>query len=133
MTQAVYIIGGAGTGKSTVTQALLDLLDRPLGPLEDLYSKANSRGTVITLRGHQMGEDGLYLGCMRDSFPGTDGLIHIRHMAEGRVERVTDVEKEGDEVHAKCIDIDPSGRSRLSRKEALADALASQPQASQES
>jgi predicted RNA-binding protein with RPS1 domain len=31
---------------------------------------------------------------------------------------------EGDEVLAKCIEIDPSGRIRLSRKEALADAAA---------
>ena len=62
-------------------------------------------------------------GAFVEIFPGTDGLIHISHMAEGRVERVTDVVKEGDEVLAKCIDIDPSGRIRLSRKEALADAL----------
>jgi polyribonucleotide nucleotidyltransferase len=65
-------------------------------------------------------------GAFVEIFPGTDGLIHISHMAEGRVERVTDVVKEGDEVLAKCIDIDPSGRIRLSRKEALADALAQQ-------
>jgi len=71
-------------------------------------------------------------GAFVEIFPGTDGLIHISHMAEGRVERVTDVVKEGDEVLAKCIDIDPSGRIRLSRKEALADALAQQ-QASRES
>ena len=32
--------------------------------------------------------------------------------------------EEGDEVLAKCIDIDPSGRIRLSRKEALADQIA---------
>ena len=31
---------------------------------------------------------------------------------------------EGDEVLAKCIDIDPSGRIRLSRKEALAEVAA---------
>ena len=72
-------------------------------------------------------------GAFVEIFPGTDGLIHISHMAEGRVERVTDVVKEGDEVLAKCIDIDPSGRIRLSRKEALADALAPQQQAPQES
>jgi polyribonucleotide nucleotidyltransferase len=63
-------------------------------------------------------------GAFVEIFPGTDGLIHISHLAEGRVDRVTDVLKEGDEVLAKCIDIDPSGRIRLSRKEALADALA---------
>jgi polyribonucleotide nucleotidyltransferase len=61
-------------------------------------------------------------GAFVEIFPGTDGLIHISHLAEGRVEKVTDVLNEGDEVLAKCIDIDPSGRIRLSRKEALADA-----------
>ena len=61
-------------------------------------------------------------GAFVEIFPGTDGLIHISHLAEGRVERVTDVVSEGDEVLAKCIDIDPTGRIRLSRKEALADA-----------
>ncbi len=61
-------------------------------------------------------------GAFVEIFPGTDGLIHISHLAEGRVDKVTDVVSEGDEVLAKCIDIDPSGRIRLSRKEALADA-----------
>jgi polyribonucleotide nucleotidyltransferase len=79
--------------------------------------------------------DRVYLGKVRritdfgafvEIFPGTDGLIHISHLAEGRVEKVTDVVKEGDEVLAKCIDIDPTGRIRLSRKEALADAAESE-------
>ena len=60
-------------------------------------------------------------GAFVEIFPGTDGLIHISHLAKGRVDKVTDVLMEGDEVLAKCIDIDPSGRIRLSRKEALAD------------
>ncbi len=63
-------------------------------------------------------------GAFVEIFPGTDGLIHISHLAEGRVDKVTDVVSEGDEVLCKCIDIDPSGRIRLSRKEALADAQA---------
>ena len=60
-------------------------------------------------------------GAFAEIFPGTDGLIHISHLAAGRVDKVTDVLNEGDEVLAKCIDIDPAGRIRLSRKEALAD------------
>jgi polyribonucleotide nucleotidyltransferase len=64
-------------------------------------------------------------GAFVEIFPGTDGLIHISHLADGRVEKVTDVLTEGDEVLAKCIDIDPTGRIRLSRKEALADAAES--------
>jgi polyribonucleotide nucleotidyltransferase len=63
-------------------------------------------------------------GAFVEIFPGPDGLIHISHLAEGRVDKVTDVLAEGDEVLAKCIDIDPTGRIRLSRKEALADAAA---------
>ena len=62
-------------------------------------------------------------GAFVEIFPGTDGLVHISHLAEGRVERVTDVVAEGDEVLVKCIDIDPSGKIRLSRKEALGDSI----------
>jgi hypothetical protein len=79
VTRAVYIIGGAGTGKSTFTAEILDSAGI-MGPLEDLHSKPNSRGTMITLRGHQVGEDGLYLGCMRESFPGTDGLDRVSYI-----------------------------------------------------
>lgn len=80
MTQSVYVIGGAGTGKSTFVQQILDTSNRSLGPLEDLHSRPNSRGTMITLRGHQVGTDGMYLGCMRDQFPGTDGLDRVSYI-----------------------------------------------------
>ncbi len=71
----------------------------------------------------------LYLGVVKrtvdfgafvEIFPGTEGLIHISHLAEGRVNRTTDVVNEGDEVLVRVIDIDRSGKIRLSRKEALA-------------
>lgn len=83
MTQSVYVIGGAGTGKSTFTAALLERVGAQMGSLTDLHQKPNSRGTVITLRGHHVtGEpgDGLYLGCMRDAFPGTDGLDRVSYI-----------------------------------------------------
>jgi polyribonucleotide nucleotidyltransferase len=68
-------------------------------------------------------------GAFVEIFPGTDGLVHISHLAEARVNRVEDVVAEGDEILVKCIDIDPTGRIRLSRREALADALTALPQA----
>ena len=74
MTKSVYIIGGAGAGKSTFTSELLAAIGEPLGPLEDLHTKRNAKGTPVTLRGHRIGGDGLSIGCMRESFPGTDGL-----------------------------------------------------------
>ncbi len=62
-------------------------------------------------------------GAFVEIFPGTEGLVHISHLAEGRIEKTTDVVREGDEVLVRVIDIDRSGKIRLSRKEALSDAL----------
>ncbi|MEZ4321050.1 MAG: polyribonucleotide nucleotidyltransferase [Myxococcota bacterium] len=58
-------------------------------------------------------------GAFVEIFPGTDGLIHISHLAHERVDKVTDVLMEGDEVLVRVIDVDRSGKIRLSRKEAL--------------
>jgi polyribonucleotide nucleotidyltransferase len=58
-------------------------------------------------------------GAFVEIFPGTDGLVHISHLAHERVNNVTDVLGEGDEVLVRVIDIDRSGKIRLSRKEAL--------------
>ena len=50
--------------------------------------------------------------------PGKDGLVHISELAEDRVERVTDVVKEGDKVTVKLVAIDDRGRLQLSMKAA---------------
>ena len=51
--------------------------------------------------------------------PGVEGLCHISQLEDRRVEKVTDVLKEGDEVMVKVIEIDRQGRLKLSRKEAF--------------
>ena len=58
-------------------------------------------------------------GAFVEIFPGTDGLIHISHLAHERVDKVTDVLHEGDEVLVRVLEVDRSGKIRLSRKEAL--------------
>jgi polyribonucleotide nucleotidyltransferase len=58
-------------------------------------------------------------GAFVEILPGTDGLIHISQLDRGRVEKVTDVLKEGDEVLVKVLDVDDNGKIRLSRKAAL--------------
>jgi polyribonucleotide nucleotidyltransferase len=59
-------------------------------------------------------------GAFVEILPGTDGLVHISQLDKGRVERVEDVLKEGDELLVKCIGIDPKTKKiKLSRKEAL--------------
>jgi polyribonucleotide nucleotidyltransferase len=59
-------------------------------------------------------------GAFIEIFPGTDGLLHVSEMAHTRVERVTDVMKEGDEVEVKVIEVGRDGKIRLSRRELLA-------------
>jgi polyribonucleotide nucleotidyltransferase len=60
-------------------------------------------------------------GAFVEILPGTDGLVHISELADKRVNKVTDILKEGDEVRVKVLEIDSRGKSRLSRKAALAE------------
>jgi len=54
--------------------------------------------------------------------PGVEGLVHISELADHKVKRVEDVVREGDEILVKCVNIDKSGKIRLSRKEAMEEA-----------
>ncbi len=58
-------------------------------------------------------------GAFVEILPGTEGLLHISQIEDRRINRVTDVLKEGEEVLVKVIDIDRSGKIRLSRKAAM--------------
>ena len=58
-------------------------------------------------------------GCFVQIWPGCEGMVHISELAAERVEKVTDVVKEGDEIIVKCLGYDKRGRLNLSRKEAL--------------
>ncbi|PYM49075.1 MAG: polyribonucleotide nucleotidyltransferase [Candidatus Rokuibacteriota bacterium] len=60
-------------------------------------------------------------GAFVEVIPNTEGLLHISQIAESRIRSVQDVLTEGDEVLVKVIEIDGSGKMRLSRKMALRD------------
>ncbi|HDM10466.1 MAG TPA: polyribonucleotide nucleotidyltransferase [Desulfobacteraceae bacterium] len=62
-------------------------------------------------------------GAFVEIFPGTDGLIHISQLDRQRVNKVSDILKEGDEVLVKVLDVDENGKIRLSRKAALGERL----------
>ncbi len=66
-------------------------------------------------------------GAFVEILPGTEGLVHISQIAEERIAKVTDVLKEGDEFLVKVIEIDKTGRVRLSRKEAMKEQSAKKP------
>ena len=55
-------------------------------------------------------------GAFVEILPGTDGLLHVSEMSHQRVQDVRAEVKEGDQVLVKVVNIDPSGKIRLSRK-----------------
>lgn len=58
-------------------------------------------------------------GAFVELFSGKEGLVHISELAEGRVKRVEDVVKVGDQILVKVKEIDKQGRINLSRKAVL--------------
>ena len=57
-------------------------------------------------------------GAFVNIMPGTDGMVHISQLSDQRVEKVTDVLHEGQEVKVKLTGIDERGRLSLSLKDA---------------
>ncbi len=62
-------------------------------------------------------------GAFVEIYPGTDGLVHISEICENRIDRdgITKYMNEGDTVKVKCLNVDQSGRIKLSRKAAMKD------------
>ena len=59
-------------------------------------------------------------GAFIEIMPGVDGLLHVSEIANYRVKDVRDELAEGEQIMVKVINIDPSGKVRLSRKALLA-------------
>jgi len=60
-------------------------------------------------------------GAFVEILPGLDGLLHVSEIALHRVKDVRDELKEGDQLLVKVINVDPSGKVRLSRKALLVE------------
>lgn len=58
-------------------------------------------------------------GAFVEILPGQEGLLHISEMANYRVRAAEDICQEGDHVTVKVLDVDQSGKIRLSRRAAL--------------
>ena len=57
-------------------------------------------------------------GAFVQILPGKDGLVHVSEISEERVEKVSDMLKEGDLVDVKLVAVDDRGRLSLSMKQA---------------
>ena len=71
-------------------------------------------GTVYTGKVVRIVDFGAFVNVL----PGKDGLVHISQISEERVNNVSDVLSEGQEVTVKVLEVDRQGRVRLSIKEA---------------
>jgi polyribonucleotide nucleotidyltransferase len=103
-------------GKVTVFSSSNDAAQRAIGMIQDICREAELDriyvGKVKSIK---------EFGAFVEVLPGTEGLLHISQIAESRIRAVGDVLSEGDEVAVKVIEIDSTGRIRLSRKAALRD------------
>jgi len=59
-------------------------------------------------------------GAFVEILPGKEGLLHISELAHERVNTVEDVVEEGQTIEVKVLEIDNSGKMRLSHKATLA-------------
>ena len=79
------------------------------------YGKGKKKGLIYKGTVKKIMDFGAFV----EIVPGKEGLVHISKLDFKRVEKVTDILNEGDEVDVKVIGIDKFGRIDLSRKDAL--------------
>lgn len=85
--------------------------ERALEEVEKLCAEVKV-GAVYTGRVSTIKDFGAFV----EVIPGQDGLCHISELADGFVEKVTDIVKVGDIIRVKVLLIDDQGRVKLSRK-----------------
>jgi len=84
--------------------------DAVLGLVEEPEVGKVYKGTVKRI---------MEFGAFIEILPGKEGLCHISKLSKDRVEKVTDVVKEGDTVEVKLMEIDHMGRLNLAMLDAL--------------
>ena len=60
-------------------------------------------------------------GVFVELVPGQDGMCHISELSDEYVKNVEDIVKMGDELKVKVIQVDPTGRVKLSRKAVICE------------
>lgn len=98
-------------GLITVAAADTAKIERALEWIKSLVEEPEVgkiyRGKVVSIKD---------FGAFVNILPGIDGMLHISQISDKRVEKVTDVLKEGQEVRVKLNKIDEKGRMNLTMK-----------------
>ncbi|MDR0207161.1 MAG: polyribonucleotide nucleotidyltransferase [Bacteroidales bacterium] len=100
-----------GMGYVDVAAANLDDIQRAIDRIK-LICTVPEVGEVYTgvVKGIQT------FGAFVEFLPGTEGLLHVSEIAYKRIENVSDVLKDGDEIKVKLIAIDDKGKFKLSHR-----------------
>ena len=105
-------------GKVNIASADKESVDTAINMIKEILQEAEVgklyMGKVVKI---------MDFGAFVEIFPGTDGLVHISQLDRERVNKVTDILNEGDEVLVKVLEVNDDGKIRLSRKAALGDSL----------
>lgn len=100
----VYIASADGEGARRAQEMVEELVEEP------------EIGRIYTGRVNRIESFGAFV----EILPGVDGMVHISQLETGRVERVEDVARVGDEMMVMVIYVDPvTGKIRLSRQAVL--------------
>ena len=99
----VYIAAIDGVGEAMARERIEALTESP------------TIGRIYTGKVVRVADFGAFVEIM----PNTDGMVHISQLDTERVEKVEDIAKLGDEITVMVIDIDPTGKIRLSRQAVL--------------
>jgi polyribonucleotide nucleotidyltransferase len=113
-------------GRVNVASADEESAKRAIGMIQELTATPELNKTYLG-KVQRITDFGAFVEIM----PGTDGLLHVSEIANHRVKDVRDELKEGEQVLVKVINIDPTGKIRLSRKALLNEAEGGKPEGSE--
>lgn len=99
----VTIYGKTGTSAEEAKKAVKGITEDP--EVGTIYN-----GTVKSIKD---------FGAFVEILPGKEGLCHISKLSHGRVEKVSDFLKEGQQIPVKLIEVDQRGRLQLSYIDAI--------------
>ncbi len=99
----VSIYGSTGKAAEEAKAAVHAIVDDP--EVGTIYN-----GTVKRI---------MEFGAFVEFLPGKEGLCHISKLSRQRVEKVTDVLKEGQQIPVKLLEVDKMGRLNLSYIDAI--------------
>ncbi len=102
-------------GRVNVASSDQDASDRAIAIIKELTATPELNADYLG-RVERITDFGAFVEIM----PGVDGLLHVSEIANYRVKDVRDELKEGEQIMVKVINVDPSGKVRLSRKVLLA-------------